>query len=104
MLVYTSWKARPLTPEQARRMMQTWGKVEAAQAENPSVERVCWYLFGDGTGGFTVNKATDVDAATAFGLEISLALGEFLELDSRIVLDMDSAMPAILKGLEYDNG
>jgi hypothetical protein len=85
-------------------MMQTWGKVEAAQAENPSVERVCWYLFGDGTGGFTVNKATDVDAATAFGLEISLALGEFLELDSRIVLDMDSAMPAILKGLEYDNG
>ena len=85
-------------------MMTTWGKIEAAQAENPNVERVCWYIYGDGSGGFTVAKSVDADAANAFGLEISLALSEFIELDSKIVLDLDSAMPAILKGMELVNG
>ena len=103
MLICTTWKSRQLSADQANRMMDRWGKIEAAQAENPSVERVCWYIFGDGSGGFTVNKATDVDAASAFGLEVSLALSEFLELDSKIVLDLDSAMPAILKGIERVN-
>jgi len=84
-------------------MMQIWGKVEASTAENPSVERLCWYIYGDGSGGFTVEKVTDIEAANAFGLEVSLALGEFLELDSKIVLDLDTAMPAILKGMEYLN-
>jgi len=103
MLVCTAWKSRQLSAAQTNRMMEIWGKVEAAQAENPSIERVCWYIFGDGSGGFTVNKATDVEAATAFGLEVSLALGEFLEFDSKIVFDLDSAMPAILKGMEHIN-
>ena len=79
------------------------GKIEADQAQNPGVERVCWYIFGDGSGGFTVNRAVDIEAANAFGLEISLALGDFLELDSRIVLDLDSALPAIQKGVERLN-
>jgi len=101
MLICTTWKARPLSPDQANRMMQVWGKVEASMAENPNVERLCWYIFGDGTGGITVMKAIDVEAATAWGLEISLALGEFLELEDKIVLDLETAMPAILKGMEY---
>jgi hypothetical protein len=103
MLICTSWKARSLAPDQMNRMMQTWGKIEAAQAENASVERLCWYLFSDGSGGFTVNKATDVEAATTFELEVALALSEFLELQSNIVLDLDTAMPAILKGVERIN-
>jgi hypothetical protein len=103
MLVCTSWKARPLSSEQANRMMEIWGKIEADQAANSSVERVCWYIFGDGTGGFTVNRVIDVDAANAFGLELSVALGDFLELDSKIVLDLDSALPAIQKGFERLN-
>lgn len=101
MLVCTTWKGRPLSPDQQGRMMETWGKIEAAMAENPSVERVCWYIYADGSGGMTVAKALDVDAANAFELETSLALSEFLEMDSRIVMDMESAMPAILKGMEY---
>lgn len=32
-----------------------------------------------------------------------LALGEYLELTSNIVLDLDSAMPGILKGMEHVN-
>ena len=85
-------------------MMDTWGKIEASMAENPAVERVCWYINADGSGGMTVAKALDPDAASAFELETGLALGEFLEFDSKIVLDLDAAMPAILKGVEYGNG
>jgi hypothetical protein len=85
-------------------MMQVWSKVEAAEAENTSVERVCWYLNSDGSGGFTVNKVTDADAAAAFELEVSLALSEFLELQSNIVLDLETAMPAIEKGMARING
>jgi hypothetical protein len=103
MLICTSWKARPLSAEQANRLMEIWGKIEADSAQNPSVERVCWYIFGDGSGGFTVSRAVDIEAANAFGLEISLALADFLELDSRIVLDLESALPAIQKGVERLN-
>ncbi len=103
MLICSYWKSRPLSPDQANRMMATWGKVEARQAENANVDRVCWYLFSDGSGGFTVNKATDVDAANAFELEVSLALSEFIDIESKVVLDLDTAMPAILKGMELIN-
>jgi hypothetical protein len=104
MLICTSWKARPLSPEQSNRMMGVWAKIEAAQAENPSIDRVCWYITLDGSAGFTVDKANDVEAASAFGLELSLALSEFLELRSDIVLDLETAMPAIEKGMERING
>ena len=50
-----------------------------------------------------MEKVLDVEAANAYGLEVSLALGEFLELDSKIVLDLETAMPAILKGIEHIN-
>jgi hypothetical protein len=103
MLVCTTWKARPLTREQANRMMQVWGKLEAIAAENPSVERLCWYIFSDASGGVTVSRYTDPDAAAAIELSTTLALGEFLEFDSRTVLDLETAMPAILKGLEHIN-
>lgn len=100
MFVLTSWKSRPLSAEQASRMMTIWGKVEADMASNAAVERVCWFIYSDGTGGLTVVKANDPDAATALGLETSLALSEFLEFESRIVMDLESAMPAIVGGME----
>jgi hypothetical protein len=84
-------------------MMEIWGKTEAREAEDPTSERVCWFINADGSGGLTVSKVLDVEAATAASLETSLALSEFLELDSKIVLDLDEAMPAILKGMEYAN-
>ena len=101
MLVQTTWKARPISPDQANRMMTIWGKLEAALAENPHLERVNFYICADGSGGTQVIRATDTDAAHQFALESSLALSEFLEFDSRIVLEMDTAMSAILKALEY---
>ena len=102
-MVCTTWRTRAVSPEQAGRMMNTWGKLEAKMAEDSSIERLCWYINADDSGGFTVVKAVDVEAATAFQLETSVALGEFLEFDSRIVLDMDTAMPAILAGMEHVN-
>jgi len=85
-------------------MMQTWGKLEAKMAEDASSERLCWYIAADGSSGVTVSKVSDPEAAAAVELETSLALGEFLDIDSKIVLDLDTAMPAILKGLEHING
>ena len=98
-----TWKQRPISPEQDRRMMDTWGKLEAAMAENPSFERVCWFLYADGSGGLTVNKIHDPDAAAALELEVTLALSEFIEFESHTGLDLDTAMPAILKAVERIN-
>lgn len=103
MVVCTRWKARPLSPEQANRMMLAWGKLEASLAANPSVERIGWYIFSDGSGGITLEKYLDADAAIAAELETLLALGEFFEFETRTVLDLETAMPAILKSLEHIN-
>jgi hypothetical protein len=104
MLVATTWKSRPLSPEQAGRMMSAWGKIEEAFGADTASERLCWYIAADGASGLTVSKVNDVDAAVALELETSLALSEFLELTSKIVLDMDSAMPAIMKGMDRIGG
>lgn len=104
MLIGTTWKARPLTPEQFERMMTVWGKLEASMTEQGGGERVCWYITTDGTAGVTINRVKDAEAASAWNLEASLALGEFLELDTRIVMDLETAMPAILKGVERTKG
>jgi hypothetical protein len=101
MYVMTTWKGRSLSPEQARRMMDTWGKTEAKEAEDTSAERVCWFISADGSCGVTVSKVNDADAASALVLETSLALGEFIELESRVALDLDEAMPAIMASMEY---
>jgi hypothetical protein len=82
-------------------MMDVWAKTEAKEAENATTERVCWFIAADGSGGMTVSKVTDADAATAQMLEVSLALGEFIELESKVVLDLDTAMPAITSAMEY---
>jgi hypothetical protein len=104
MLVCTTWKMRPLTPEQTNRMMDVWGKLESEAEAHPEFERLCWYVYTDGSGGFTVAKVRDEAAAHAWGLEQSLALGEFLELDGRLVQDLESAMPAIAAAVERMNG
>jgi hypothetical protein len=101
MFVCTTWKGRPLSPDQSQRMMDVWAKTEAKEAENASSERVCWFIAVDGSSGLTVSRVSDSDAAVALMLEVSLALSEFIELESKIVLDLDSAMPAITDAMAY---
>jgi hypothetical protein len=81
-------------------MMETWGKIEASFAERGGAERLCWYITTDGSAGVTVSQVKDAETAAAWTLETSVALGEYLELDTRILLDLDDAFPAITKGVE----
>jgi hypothetical protein len=103
MLIGSTWKARPLDREQTNRMMAVWGKIETDIAANPNVERLCWFITADASAGVTVVRAVDADAAAAYNLEVAIALAEFIEIDSRPVLDLESAMPAILAGLQRTN-
>lgn len=100
MIECMTWKVRPLSPEQSKRMLDVWGKLEAAMAEDTTQERLCWYLYSDGTGGMSVMKVHDPDGFAAFQAEIGLALGEFVEFDSHMGLDLEKAMPAILRAVE----
>lgn len=104
MLVQTTWKARPISPEQSNRLLATWGKLEAKFAERTDMERVNWYIAADGASGSEVVRSDDSDAALQFALETALALSEFLEFESKVVLELDTAMPGILSAMEYANG
>ena len=103
-MLCTSWKSRPIGPEAVKRMMEIWGKIEADLAEKSGVERLCWYLYSDGSGGFAVNRVADDTSALAFGLETALALEEFLEIETRPVHDLESAMPVIAAAMVRING
>jgi hypothetical protein len=104
MHLITTWKSRPLSPEQFDRLMAVWGKLEQRTAADASAERVCWFQFSDGSGGITIDKVKDVEAALSLGLEQSLTLGEFLELDTKIGLDLESSLPVIIKAQENAKG
>ena len=104
MHLITTWKSRPLSPAQVDRLMTVWGKLEERTAADSSGERVCWFQFSDGSGGVTIDKVKDVEAALSLGLEQSLTLGEFLELDTKIGLDLESSLPVIIKAQENAKG
>jgi len=104
MHLITTWKSRPLSPEQFDRLMTLWGKLEERAASDSSSERIGWFQFSDGSGGVTIDKVKDVEAALALGLEQSLTLGEFIELDTKVGMDLDAALPLILKAQENAKG
>ncbi len=104
MLICTTWKVRPLSPEQLNRMMAVWAQIEQEQDAHPGIERVCWYMYGDGSGGFNIDRVTGDAATETWGLQQMLALGEFLEFDSRQVHDLESVMPALTAAMERING
>jgi hypothetical protein len=100
MLLGTTWKVRANRADQMDRMMAIWGKIEADMAERPDMRRVAWFATVDGSSGVQVVEADDADQAGAFSFEVAVALGEFLELDTRPVLDLEQAMPAIQRAME----
>ena len=104
MHLITTWKSRPLSPAQFDRLMTVWGKLEERAAADSSSERVAWFQFADGSGGVTIDKVKDVEAALAHGLEQSLTLGEFIELDTKVGMDLDAALPLIIKAQENAKG
>ena len=103
MILISTWKSRALSPEQFNRLMSVWGKLEEKAAADSSSERIAWYSYSDGSGGITIEKVADVEAAVALALEQSLSLGEFIELETKIGVDLDAALPLILKAQENAN-
>ncbi len=73
MLVATTWRSRASSPDPFNRPVKVRGRLEEKAAKETGSERLRW----------------------------SLALMEFIELDSGIALDIDSAMPSVLRALEH---
>ena len=95
MLMLTTWKSRPISPEQLTRMMGVWGQMEADMANAPGdFERLAWYQRADGTGGLTITRASNPEAMTTYFFKYFVLLGEFLEFDSTPLVDMEQVMVA----------
>ena len=104
MHLITTWKSRPLSPEQFDRLMTVWGKLEERTAADSSAERVCWFQFSDGSGGVTIDRVKDVESALSLGLEQALTLSEFIEIETKVGLDLESALPMIIRAQENAKG
>lgn len=76
-------------------------RTEAKEAADGNAERLAWYIAADGSGGVAIIRCADADVAAVGGLEAWLALSEFIELESKVVLDLDAAMPAITAAIEH---
>ena len=98
-----TWKNRAITKEQTDRMMAIWGKIEADMAADPNIERVGWFMYTDGSGGCTITKSPDIAQGIAFEAEVTLSMSEFFEFESKMAMDLDEAMPVIMKSLERYN-
>jgi hypothetical protein len=95
MLMLTTWKARPISPEQLTRMMGIWGQMEADMADAPGdFERLAWYQRADGTGGLTIGRSSDPGGTAASFFKYFVLLGEFLEFEMTPLLDMEQVMSA----------
>jgi hypothetical protein len=101
MLVSVSWKTRAMDSATLNRMMASWGTLESILGTHSEVRRRAWWIYADASGGFSVLESDDADSLSAFVLEASVALGEFLELDCRPLLGLDAAQPAIVAGVTH---
>lgn len=102
MLMCTIWKLRPRSQEQQSRMMGIWGKIEADLAERPGIDRLSWYSYGDGSGGFSVSEVADDQLAFLF--EILGALSEFMEFEVKPVVDLETALASMPAMMERTSG
>lgn len=83
--------------------MDIWGKIEADVAQRPGTNRLCWYAYGDGSGGFFVSEiANDDDAAFLF--EVVGALAEFVEFEIKPVVGLESTMALAAAVMERTSG
>jgi hypothetical protein len=104
MLMLNTWKTRPLSPEQTKRMMAIWGAQLERHAKDPVWNELFFCLHADGSGGASLVEASDGDAANQRGLQLCIELGEFLEIETKVVLNQEQAMPAILASMATIGG
>jgi hypothetical protein len=99
MLILTTWKSRPLTPEQSKRMMAVWGTQLESHATNPVWNELFWVMSADGSSGASLTEAADPDVAARRSLQICLELGEFVDIETKVVVDQSHAMAPILAAM-----
>ena len=96
MLIMTTWKTRPNTPDAAKRMMAIWGQQLERNAKDPAWKELWFYLHTDGSGGASLAEVPDTGVAGQRAMQMCMELGEFLEIDMKPVLTQEQAMPAII--------
>jgi hypothetical protein len=96
MLILTTWKTHPLSPEKLTRMVPIWGAQVEQHAKNPAWTELFNCTLIDGSGGFTLAEAADQDAANLRGLQIALELREFMEIGMKPVFRIEDALPAVM--------
>ena len=90
MLFVTDYQLRPHMPKSdVKRLMDLFGKRGAASGE------IAHYVRGDGTGGYTISEADDINAAYAD----VLAYSEFMTFTVTPVLKIDDAVGPIFEFL-----
>jgi hypothetical protein len=104
MFVSVSWKVRALDSATLNRMLATWSVYESNLAKHPTVKRLAWWSYADASAGFTILESADDAALSAFVMASCVALGEFLELDCRPVLDIEAARAAVMAGVAAKEG
>ena len=100
MLYCLRFKFRPISDEQLGRMMTINAKVEEDLAASPLVSRVALYMDLDGRSGIDILDVVGTEEAVQFLLEMNATLAEFIEIDTRPVLALESAMPALMRAME----
>jgi len=77
------WNETARAKERFKEILERYGEL----GEGPGV--VAHYVFADGTGGIIITDGADPE----FAYKTGLALGEFLDVDTRVVLPLDEALP-----------
>ncbi len=96
MLIMTTWKTRPNTPEASKRMMATWGQQLERHTKDPVWKELWFYIHTDGSGGASLAEVPDTEVAGQRAMQLCMELSEFLEIDMKPVLNQEQAMPAVI--------
>jgi hypothetical protein len=96
MLLMTTWKVRSITPEASKRMMAVWSRQLELNAKDPVWKELWVYFYTDGSGGVNLIETPNTEVAAQRGLQIAMELTEFLEMETKPVLSLEQAMPAIV--------
>ena len=92
MLFITTWRIKDGVRDKAdiTKLMESFG----ASPESPG--QIASYVYADGSGGVIVAEYTGDDTAN---YRRSLEFGQWLDIDSKVALDVNDAAPVILEWL-----
>jgi len=77
-----NWRSRPINPDQFNRLMNVWRSLRRSWPRTRAA-RGSVGISSRRSGGVTIDRVDDQDAAAALQLELGLSLGEFIDIDSK---------------------